>query len=118
MTTQDVANRFYELSQTGRWDLIQDELYSQNAVSIEPEHSPAMRTVKGVDTIVKKGHDFQAMVEKVHSNVGQIQLCPPNNFNVATLMDVDFKGMGRQKMDEVAVYQVKDGKEVQEQFFY
>ena len=29
-----------------------------------------------------------------------------------------YKGMGRQKMDEIAVYEVKDGKIVKEQFFY
>jgi hypothetical protein len=28
------------------------------------------------------------------------------------------KGMGRMKMDEIVVYEVKDGKIVQEQFFY
>ena len=33
-------------------------------------------------------------------------------------MDVTMKGMGRQKMDELAVYEVKDGKIVKEQFFF
>ena len=38
MTTQEVANRFNELAQTGQWDTIQAELFADNAVSIEPEH--------------------------------------------------------------------------------
>lgn len=33
-------------------------------------------------------------------------------------MDVTLKGMGRRQMDEIAVYEVKDGKIVKEQFFY
>jgi hypothetical protein len=33
-------------------------------------------------------------------------------------MDVTMKGMGRMKMDEVAVYEVKNGKIVKEQFFF
>jgi len=33
-------------------------------------------------------------------------------------MDCTYKGMGRQKMDEIALYEVKDGKIVKEQFFY
>jgi ketosteroid isomerase-like protein len=33
-------------------------------------------------------------------------------------MDVTMKGQGRMKMDEIAVYGVKDGKIVSEQFFY
>jgi hypothetical protein len=33
-------------------------------------------------------------------------------------MDCTMKGMGRQKLEEIAVYEVKDGKIVKEQFFY
>ena len=39
-------------------------------------------------------------------------------FAVAMGMDCTMKGMGRQKMDEIALYEVKDGKIVREQFFY
>ena len=34
MTTQEVANRFNELAQTGQWDKIQEELYSEDAESV------------------------------------------------------------------------------------
>jgi hypothetical protein len=37
---------------------------------------------------------------------------------VAMGIDATYKGMGRQKMDEIALYEVKDGKIVKEQFFY
>jgi hypothetical protein len=33
-------------------------------------------------------------------------------------MDVTMKGQDRAKMDEIVVYEVKDGKIVKEQFFY
>jgi hypothetical protein len=33
-------------------------------------------------------------------------------------VEATMKGQGRVKMDEVAVYEVKDGKIVKEQFFY
>jgi limonene-1,2-epoxide hydrolase len=33
-------------------------------------------------------------------------------------MDVTIRGQGRMKMDEVAVYEVKDGKIVLEHFFF
>jgi ketosteroid isomerase-like protein len=33
-------------------------------------------------------------------------------------MEVTMKGAGRVKMDEVAVYEVRDGKIVKEQFFF
>ena len=41
------------------------------------------------------------------------------NFFVCIMgMDVTIKGQPRMKMDEVAVYEVKDGKIVLEQFFF
>jgi hypothetical protein len=33
-------------------------------------------------------------------------------------IDATYKGMGRQKLEEIAVYEVKNGKVVKEQFFY
>jgi hypothetical protein len=33
-------------------------------------------------------------------------------------LDATMKGVGRTKMDEIALYEVKDGKIVKEQFFY
>jgi len=41
-----------------------------------------------------------------------------NYISVAMGMDVTMKGMGRMNMDEIALYEVKDGKIVKEQFFY
>ena len=41
-----------------------------------------------------------------------------NHFAVAIGLEATFKGAGRQKMDEIAVYEVRDGKIVKEQFFY
>ena len=35
MTTQQVADRFNELSQAGQWDKIQDELFAENATSVD-----------------------------------------------------------------------------------
>ena len=39
-------------------------------------------------------------------------------FTVSSGIDVSFKGQGRTQIEEVNVYQVKDGKIVLEHFFY
>jgi hypothetical protein len=118
MTTQDVANRFNELAQVGQWDQIQNELFAGDAVSIEPEHSPGLRSAQGIDAIRQKGQQFAEMVEEMHGGyTGQPQVAG-NHFAVAMGMDCTMKGQGRMKMDEIAVYEVKDGKIVKEQFFY
>ncbi|MEO5948285.1 MAG: nuclear transport factor 2 family protein [Chitinophagaceae bacterium] len=120
MTTQEVANRFNELAQTGKWDTIQNELFADNAVSIEPAHAAAMGmgNAEGIDAIKKKGDAFGQMVEEMHGGYSNEPQIAGNHFAVAMGMDVTMKGAGRVKMDEIAVYGVKDGKIIKEQFFY
>jgi ketosteroid isomerase-like protein len=118
MTTQDVANRFNELAQSGQWDKIQGELFADNAVSIEPANSPGLKTVQGIDAIRQKGEQFNQAVEEMHGGYSKDPVVAGNHFSVAMGMDVTMKGMGRMNMEEIAVYEVKDGKIVKEQFFY
>jgi hypothetical protein len=118
MTTEEVAGKFNELAQSGQWQQIQDQLYSKNAVSIEPETSQGLKTVKGLDAIHEKGKQFSDMVEEMHGGYSNPPVVAGNFFAVAMGMDCTMKGMGRSKMDEIAVYEVKDGKIVKEQFFY
>jgi hypothetical protein len=118
MTTKEIAARFDELAQTGQWDQIQDELYSADAVSIEPPGSQGMVSVEGLAAIKEKGIQFQSMVEEMHGGYSTPPVVGGRFFSVAMGMDVTMKGMGRINMDEVAVYEVKDGKIVKEQFFH
>ena len=118
MTTQEVASRFHELSQSGQWEMIQTELFADNAVSIEPAHSPGLQTAEGIEAIREKGKKFGEMVEEMHGGYSNEPQVAGTHFSVIMGMDVTMKGMGRMKMDEVAVYEVKDGKIVKEQFFY
>ena len=118
MTTQDVANRFNELAQTGQWDKVQDELFADNAVSIEPPGSPGLQSVEGIAAIKEKGKRFSEMVEEMHGGYTTAPVIGGKFFSVGMGVDCTMKGMGRQKMDEIALYEVKDGKIVREQFFY
>lgn len=118
MTTQQIADRFDELAQTGQWDKIQEELFSNDASSIEPENSPGLKTVKGIEGIREKGKQFGEMVEEMHGGYSHPPQVAGNFFAVAMGMDCTMKGQQRMKMDEIAVYEVKDGKIVKEQFFY
>ncbi len=117
MTTQEVANRFYELALEGKFDEIQDELYDDNVRSVEPSHSQ-WQNVEGFDKIREKAQQWKAMTEEMHGGYTN----PPQvagNFFVCTMgMDVKVKGQPRMQVDEVAVYEVRDGKIVLEHFFF
>ena len=118
MTTQEVANRMYELFKENKWPEVQQELFSDDAESIEPPNSPGMQSAKGKDAIKKKGDDFNNMIEEVHGGYTGEPIVAGNYIAFAMGIDATYKGTGRQKMDEIAVYEVKDGKVVKEQFFY
>lgn len=118
MTTQEVSDRFNELAQTGQWDAIQDELYADNVVSIEPANTPGLQNAAGIEAIKEKGKQFGEMVEEMHGGYSNQPIVAGNHFALAMGMDVTMKGQGRMQMHEIAVYEVNDGKIVKEQFFY
>lgn len=118
MTTQEIANRFNELSKEAKWSQIQDELFAANAVSIEPEGSQGMQSVEGIDAIKKKGEAFNTMVEEIYGGWCSEPVVGGKYFSVAMGIDMKMKGMERAQMDEIALYEVKDGKIVKEQFFF
>jgi len=118
MTTKDVANRLHELFNEGKWQQAQDELFANDAESVEPPKSQGMQSVKGIDAIRKKGQQFNEMVEEMHGGYVSDPVVAGKYVAFAMGMDCTYKGMGRQKMDEIAIYEVKDGKVVKEQFFY
>jgi hypothetical protein len=118
MTTQEIANRLKELFNEGKWAEAQQELFSEDAESVEPPNAPGMQSAKGLDAIKKKGEQFNEMVEEMHGGYVSDPIVAGNYIAVAMGIDATYKGMGRQKMDEIALYEVKDGKIVKEQFFF
>jgi len=117
MTTQEVADRFYQLAQQGNFDQIQEELYDENVKSIEPAHSN-WQNVQGLDKVKEKAKQWQDMTEEMHGGYTNRPQVAGNFFTCIMGMDVTIRGQGRMKMDEVAVYEVKDGKIVLEHFFF
>jgi ketosteroid isomerase-like protein len=118
MTTKEVADRLSQLFKEYKWKEALEELFSQDAVSIEPAHSPGLQTVEGLDNIKKKGDQFNEMVEEMHGGWVGEAVVGGNYIAVPMGMDVTMKGAGRMKMEEICLYEVKDGKIVKEQFFY
>lgn len=117
MTTQEVADRFYELSQQGNFEQIQNELFDENVKSLEPANSN-WQSVHGLDKVKEKAKQWQTMVEEVHGGYSNKPQVAGNFFVCIMGMDVTLKGQPRWKMDEVAVYEVKEGKIILEQFFF
>ncbi len=115
MTTQEIAKRVVELNRLGNHETIYRELYDVNAVSIENWTDTPERYV-GLEAIGKKGEAWMADVIEIHETSCSEPLVSDSSFAVTFYMDITYKSMGRSKMTEMAIYTVKDGKIVQEEF--
>lgn len=117
MTTQEIANRMVSLCREGKYEECYTELYSPNAVSIEPSGAMIERA-EGMEAIAAKGKAWNEMIEEFHgSSVGD-PIVADDHFSCTMMIDCTMKGKGRHKMDEICVYKVAEGKIVSEQFFY
>jgi hypothetical protein len=118
MSTQQIATRLADLCRQGQFEAAQKELFAKDAVSIESqENSEFPKETKGLDAIIDKGHKWSSMVEQIHGCTTSTPLVAGNAIAMTLALDVTMKGRGRMKMEEVCVYEVKDGKIASEQFF-
>ncbi len=117
MTTHEIAARLVILCRQGQFDTAHSELYSKDAVSIEPFATPEFeKETKGMDAIIEKSKKFNSMVEKTHAVEVSEPLIVANSFSCTLRMEVTMKGQGHMDMNELCVYEVKDGKIVSESF--
>lgn len=118
MTTEEVAARFNELAQQEKWFEIEDEFFSENVKSTDPPNSPYFDYAEGKANVRKKGEDFIKKIEGFHGAYTTQPVVAGNYFSVGRGIDVTVKSFGRVKIDQIMLYEVKDGKIISEQFFY
>lgn len=118
MSTTEVAHKLVELCRQGQVDEVLATIYADNAKSIEANDMMGPRVVTGLDAIKQKSATFQSAVEEFHGSTISDPIVGGDCFAITWSLDATFKGRGRTTMEEVCVYQVKDGKIVLEQFFY
>ncbi|MEO6188965.1 MAG: SnoaL-like domain-containing protein [Ginsengibacter sp.] len=117
-TIHEIAGRFKQLAQQEKWFEIQDELFAENVKSIEPENSPYFAYAEGKDNVRKKSEGFLKKIETLHSAKTTEPIIGGNHFAVGREVDITVQGSGRIQMNEIMLYEVKDGKIISEQFFY
>ena len=118
MKTQEIADRFHELAQKEKWFEIQDEFFSEDVKSVDPEGSPYFGYAEGKSAVRKKGENFVKRIEAVHSLRTSAPIVAGNHFVVVREKDITVRPHGRIKINELMLYEVRDGKIVLEQFFY
>ncbi|HET9431669.1 MAG TPA: nuclear transport factor 2 family protein [Chitinophagaceae bacterium] len=118
MTTQQVATRFNELAQQEKWFEIQDEFFADNVRSLDPPNSPYFGYAEGKALVRKKGEEFVKKIEAVHGAHTTEPIVSGNHFAVGREIDITVQPFGRIQINQIMLYEVKDGQIVSEQFFY
>ncbi|WP_439555185.1 SnoaL-like domain-containing protein [Dyadobacter sp.] len=119
MTTAQVAERYYELIKLHQYEQIQNELYSHDAVSIEPENDSNLPLViEGLAALKEKEALFFSQVDEMFGSYMSEIVVSTFFFSMMTGMDVKMKGKQRKNKEQICVFEVRDGKIVKEQFFY
>ena len=121
MTTQELASRYQQLMTERKFLEIQDSFYSPDVVSQEMEKATAMGmavVTHGLEAVKGKGVARRATIETMHSYHCSEPLVAGQFFSVVLRQEVTFKGRPRTSIEEIGIFEVKDGKIVKEQFFY
>jgi ketosteroid isomerase-like protein len=116
MTSKEVAQAFTQLCKEGKFDDAGKRFWSEDVVSREPMEGE-MAMVKGRTAVEKKGEWWYANHE-VHSAKTEGPYVHGDQFAVRFAFEITPKGGQRMSMDEVALYTVKNGKIVEERFFF
>ena len=119
-STAAVADELVSFCRAGRNADAINTLYSADIVSVESMGNESMpREMKGIDAIRGK-NQWWGENNVVHAaDVQGPFVGNDDKFAVYYNYDVTFKPTGkRNNMEEMALYTVKDGKIVREQFFY
>ena len=118
LTTQMVATRFNELAQQEKWFEIQDELFSDDVKSIDPPESPYFGYAEGKAAVRKKGEDFVKRITAAHRRFTTAPIVAGKHFAVGREVDITVEGLGRIQINELMVYEVRNGQIISEQFIY
>ncbi len=122
MTTLEVGKKLVALCNQHKNLEAINSLYDAKVVTIEPHDMPGMPArQEGIEAVRKKGEWWFANHE-IHSSTAEGPWPLGDRFIVHFKIDVTptsgpMKGK-RMKMDEAGLYTVKNGKVVQEEFFY
>jgi ketosteroid isomerase-like protein len=118
MNAQQIASRLVQLCREGKNVEAINELYDDNIVSIEPEGSPMAGKTVGKQAVLESTNRWFDSVEQLHSVAISNPLVSDDFFACTMNIDATYKEHGRNVMNELCVFEVRDGKIVNDQFFY
>jgi len=116
-----IANFLAEQCRNKNFRAVMERFYADNIVSVEPITMPGQTSpiTEGLSAVLAMSQHWEADNE-VHSCTVSQPIITGSHFAVTMQLDVTCKSMGNARftMEEIAVYEVQNGKIVRQQFFY
>jgi ketosteroid isomerase-like protein len=116
MDVQQVAEEFTALCKAGKLEEAGERFWADDVVSLEPTPGD-MQRVEGKQGVRAKG-EWWTRNNEVHGFTTEGPQVNGDQFVLSFGMDVTPTGGERMQMDEIALYTVRDGRIVEERFFY
>ena len=117
VNTREIADDVVAMSKAGDVDGIGAKYWADNVVSVEAMDGPMAR-LEGKAAVHGKSEWWNGAHE-IHGVETFGPWVNGDQFSVRWVMDVTQKESGeRMSMDEIALYTVKDGRIIEERFFY
>lgn len=118
MSTKEVAESLVRFCRQGQFKDAINELYHNDIVSVEVRAGVRIES-KGIEAIKEKAQQFDADCEKIIVFTCSDPVVSDHHFSVAMNMQAEFKSAPETvHMSEIALYEVKDGKIIKEEFHY
>lgn len=115
MTTKEIADRVVALNRANDHQTVYQELCAPNMLSVE-NWDGMYKEYNGMDEIRKKGEEWMQNVVEMHEVKVSEPLVADQSFVVTYYMDITYKDRGRVQETELAIYKVRAGKIVREEF--
>ena len=117
MTTQTIANRLHTLVEAGDYFTAYDELFSTDAVALEPQLAEmGLGEVKGVTAIKEKVGMLSQNIESLNSRELSAPIVTDSHIAFTNIVDATMKDGSGFQLSEICLYKVAEGKIISEEF--
>jgi hypothetical protein len=113
----EIAHRLVELLKEKKFLETQQELFDEDIISQEPDAAPS-RSVTGLAAVLLKESNFLKNIKQWKNFEVSEPIISKDFFSISMFTEVVLVNDRAVSIDEIIVYEVRDGKIVKEQFFY
>lgn len=117
MRIEAISKRLVELLRRKEFLQVLEELFSPDAMSIEPDFHPRMK-IEGLSNLLRREEEFLKSIKTWHDFEVSDPIVSRDYFSIRMYSRLSMINDQTLDIDELIVYQLSNDKIVKEQFFY